>query len=105
MEKGTFASLVDYDSYWSREALNEVDKFCTDDVPQLRSHQKIGYFKGIPPVYADLGQLVTGQKQGRENSQERTMTCNLGLALDDMAAAPLVYQKAVEKGIGTWLPL
>ena len=105
MEEGAFASLVDYDSYWSREALNEVDKFCTDDVPQLRSHQESGYFRGIPPVYADLGQLVTGKKPGRESSQERTMTCNLGLALDDVAAAPLVYEMAVKKGIGTWLPL
>jgi ornithine cyclodeaminase/alanine dehydrogenase len=33
------------------------------------------------------------------------MTANLGLALDDMATAPLIYQLAVEKGIGTWLPL
>jgi ornithine cyclodeaminase/alanine dehydrogenase len=33
------------------------------------------------------------------------MTANLGLAMDDMAVAPLVYQRAVEKGIGTWLSL
>ena len=33
------------------------------------------------------------------------MTANLGLALDDMATAPLIYRRAVEKGIGTWLPL
>jgi ornithine cyclodeaminase/alanine dehydrogenase len=33
------------------------------------------------------------------------MACNLGLALNDMAVAPTIYQKAVEKGIGTWLPL
>lgn len=105
MEEGAFASLVDYDSYWSRKALKEVDKFCTDDVPQLRSHQETGYFKGIPPVYADLGQLVTGQKPGRESPLERTMTCNLGLALDDVAAAPLVYEMAVKNGIGTWLQL
>lgn len=105
MDKGAFATLVDYDSYWSRRAMNEVDKFCTDDISQLRSHQEIGYFKDIPPVHADLGQMVTGQKPGREDPQERTMTCNLGLALDDMAAAPLVYERAVKKGIGTWLPL
>jgi len=42
MEKGAFATLVDYDSYWSRKAMNEVDKFCTDDISQLRSHQEIG---------------------------------------------------------------
>jgi ornithine cyclodeaminase/alanine dehydrogenase-like protein (mu-crystallin family) len=35
----------------------------------------------------------------------RTMTCNLGLALDDMATAPLVFKLAVEKGLGTSLLL
>jgi hypothetical protein len=25
--------------------------------------------------------------------------------MDDMAVAPLVYRRAVEKGLGTWLPL
>jgi ornithine cyclodeaminase/alanine dehydrogenase len=33
------------------------------------------------------------------------MTANLGLALDDMAVAPLIFRKATEKGLGTWLPL
>jgi ornithine cyclodeaminase/alanine dehydrogenase-like protein (mu-crystallin family) len=33
------------------------------------------------------------------------MTANLGLAIDDMAVAPLLYQRAVERGIGIWLPL
>ena len=65
----------------------------------------MGYFQDIPPLHADLGELVTGQKPGREASAERTMAANLGLALDDMAVAPLLYQRAAEKGIGTWLPL
>jgi ornithine cyclodeaminase/alanine dehydrogenase-like protein (mu-crystallin family) len=68
-------------------------------------YQEIGYFQGIPPIYADLGELVAGKKPGRERSEERTMACNLGLALDDMAVAPVIYQRAVEKNIGTWLPL
>ncbi|MBN2409033.1 MAG: ornithine cyclodeaminase family protein [Candidatus Aminicenantes bacterium] len=105
LAEGAFASLVDYDSYWSRAALKEVDKFCTDDVPQLEYSKTLGYFQDIPPVYAELGELVTGRKPGRENPSERTLTCNLGLALDDIAAAPLVYRAAVEKGLGTWLPL
>jgi ornithine cyclodeaminase/alanine dehydrogenase-like protein (mu-crystallin family) len=105
MEEGAFASSVDYDSYWSREALKEIDKFCTDDFSQLKSHQKMGYFQEIPSVHADLGELVTGKKQGRENSRERILACNLGLALDDVAVAPIVYEMAVKKGIGTWLPL
>jgi ornithine cyclodeaminase/alanine dehydrogenase len=105
LEAGAFASLVDYDSYWHPQALREVDKFCTDDVPQLEYHKKVGYFQNVPPVYADLGELVTGRKPGRESAAERTMTCNLGLALDDMATAPLIYRLALERGVGTWLPL
>jgi len=103
LEAGAFASLVDYDSYWHPEALREVDKFCTDDVLQLEYYKQAGYFQNIPAVHADLGELITGRKPGRENRDERTMTCNLGLALDDMATAPLVYKLALKKTIGTWL--
>lgn len=105
LDAGAFASLVDFDSYWDGPAMQEVDKFCTDDIPQLEYYRSIGYFQQIPPVYASLGELVTGQKPGRQSAQERTMTCNLGLALDDMATAPIVYRRAIERGIGTWLPL
>ena len=105
LDEGAFASLVDFDSYWDRAALAEVDKFCTDDLPQLEHYQHVGYFQDIPPVYASLGELVTGQKPGRQSPAERTMTANLGLALDDMATAPIVYKRAVERGIGRWLPL
>jgi len=102
---GAFASLVDFDSYWNPEALHEADKFCTDDVPQLEHYRNIGYFQNIPRVHADLGELVTGRKPGRETSEERNIACNLGLALDDIATAPLIYKCALEKKIGTWLPL
>jgi ornithine cyclodeaminase/alanine dehydrogenase len=105
LEEGAFASLVDYDSYWQRAALKEASKFCTDDLAQLLYYQKAGYFQDIPPVHAELGELATGQKPGRETREERTITANLGLALDDIAVAPLVYRKAVERGAGTWLPL
>ena len=105
LDEGAFASLVDFDAYWHPEAMQECAKFCTDDVAQLRLYQEMGYFQDIPDIHADLGELATSQKPGRETPTERTMTANLGLALDDMTVAPLLYKKAVEKGIGTWLPL
>jgi ornithine cyclodeaminase/alanine dehydrogenase-like protein (mu-crystallin family) len=105
LREGAFASLVDFDSYWHPDALQEADKFCTDDVPQLHHYRDLGHFQNIPPVHADLGELVTGRKPGREEPQERTIACNLGIALDDMATAPLIYERAIKKGIGTCLPL
>jgi ornithine cyclodeaminase/alanine dehydrogenase-like protein (mu-crystallin family) len=103
--EGAFASLVDFDSYWAPAAMQAVDKFVTDDIPQLRHYQEVGYFADIPPVYADLGAIVAGFKPGRESDTERTMACNLGLAMDDMATAPIIYRRAREMGIGTWLDL
>jgi len=105
LDAGAFASLVDFDTYWHPDAMAESDKFCTDDTQQLLHYQQNGYFQNIPALHADLGELVVGQKTGRETSTERTMTANLGLALEDMAVAPLIYQRALEKGIGTLLAL
>jgi ornithine cyclodeaminase/alanine dehydrogenase len=105
LDQGAFASLVDYDAYWQPAAMHEADKFCTDDRSQFESTRQGGHFPDIPEVHADLGELATGQKPGRETPEERTMTANLGLALNDMAVAPLIYNKAKEKGIGTWLAL
>jgi ornithine cyclodeaminase/alanine dehydrogenase len=104
LDEGSFASLVDFDSYWHPEAMKEVDLFCTDDHAQLNSYIQAGYLLDIPPVHADLGELVAGIKPGRTTAAERTITANLGLAMDDMAVAPTIYQRALEIEIGRWLP-
>lgn len=105
LDRGAFASLVDFDSYWEPAAMKEVDKFCTDDLEQFEYYKSVGYFQDAPQVHADLGELVAGRKPGRETAQERTIACNLGLAIDDMAVAPSIFHRAVENGVGTWLPL
>ena len=105
LEEGAFASLVDFDSYWHPDAMREADKYCTDDISQLRYYQEAGFFQDIPALHADLGELVAEKKPGREKPEERTMAVNLGLALDDMAVAPKIYERALEKGMGTRLPL
>jgi len=105
LEMGAFACPIDFDSYWQGGALVQADKLVTDDIDQLKYYREIGYFQSTPEPFADLGQIVAGKKPGRESDTERIISLNLGLALDDMAIAPLVYQRARERGIGTVLPL
>ena len=102
---GAFASLVDFDSYWQGAALRQADRLATDDHAQMRYYRQSGYFKDTPEPYADLGELITGQKPGRQRPDERTMTINLGLALEDMATAIRIYHRALSKGLGVELPL
>jgi ornithine cyclodeaminase/alanine dehydrogenase len=102
---GSFASAVDFDSYWQGAALRQADKIATDDLAQMRYYREEGYFRETPEPYADLGEIATGKKPGRESDEERTITINLGLALEDMATAIRVYRQAVQRGIGRELPL
>jgi ornithine cyclodeaminase/alanine dehydrogenase len=105
LKPGGFASAVDFDSYWTGSALREMDKISTDDLAQFEYYKQVGYFKETPQPYADLGEIVTGNKPGRESETSRTMAINLGLAMDDMAVAPEIFRLAVEKDLGTRLPL
>lgn len=102
---GAFASPVDYDSYWKPEVFARADKVFTDDIAQLEYNRAVGYFQHFPTKLFDLGDLVAGKVPGRETAAERIFAVNLGLALDDMATAPLVYRRALELGVGIELDL
>ncbi len=82
-----------------------MDKFCTDDKDQLTYYQKLGYFHGIPEVYAELSEVVAHKKHGREKPEERIMSMNLGLAIEDLATAKLIYEEAKKADVGFRLPL
>ena len=85
--------------------MRQNDRLAQDDNAKMEYYRHEGYFKETPKPYADLGELAARKKPGRESDDERTMSMNLGLALDDMATAIRVYQLARAKGIGVELPL
>ncbi len=105
IKPGTFASAVDFDSYITPAAMAQMDRVSTDDHGQFQYYKSVGYFQNTPEPYADLGELAAGLKSGRQSPKERTLAINLGLALDDMAVAPAIYEAARQKGLGTTLPL
>jgi ornithine cyclodeaminase/alanine dehydrogenase-like protein (mu-crystallin family) len=104
-KNGGFACPIDFDSYWKPEAIHSMGKFCTDDLEQLAYYEMQGYFSNIPKVYAELSEIVGGEKHGREMPQERIMSMNLGLAIEDMATAKLVYDRARQMNAGMMLQL
>lgn len=105
MKPGSFASAVDFDSYFTGGAMQQMDRISTDDHAQFQYYKSVGYFQETPDPNADLGELVAGIKPGRGSEVERTMAINLGLAMDDMAVAPEIYNRAKAKGLGTTLSL
>jgi len=51
-------------------------------------------------ISAELGEILSGQKQGRWNEEEITLFKSVGLAVQDVAVAALVYREASLAGLG-----
>ena len=54
----------------------------------------------LPEAVYELGQVIAGQVPGRRGPEDITLFASQGLALEDMAAARVVYDRAVERDVG-----
>ena len=52
----------------------------------------------------ELGQVVAGSVQGRGEADSITLFESLGVAIEDVAVARYVYEKAVVQGVGERVP-
>jgi len=105
LKEGVLALPIDFDSSWQTAAMRGCDKFYVDDQNQFEYYRTVGYFKGAPTRHVDLGQVVAGFAAGRENGRERIMAMNLGLAIEDMACAVKIYERALDRGLGLTVAL
>jgi alanine dehydrogenase len=51
-------------------------------------------------VHAELGEVIAGRKKGRSSDDDVIVFDSTGLALEDVAAAAIVYERAVRDGRG-----
>jgi ornithine cyclodeaminase/alanine dehydrogenase-like protein (mu-crystallin family) len=51
----------------------------------------------------ELGQVIVGRHAGRRHPQDVTLFKSLGIAIEDVAVAARVYQKAQAEGVGVWI--
>jgi len=56
-------------------------------------------------IYAELGEIVTGEKAGRETDDERIYFSPVGMGTEDLTVAYRIYESAVKRGIGRRLKL
>jgi ornithine cyclodeaminase len=91
-------------------AYRAVDKVVVSDLDvvkeaaDMRRMLEAGEFTEAE-VWADLADVVTGRKPGRETPRERIVIRASGLVTQDVAMCHFVYQEAVRRGIGTRLPI
>ena len=109
VQPGTFVAAVGADS----DIKQEIDpllfaraKVVVDDIEQCATigdlhHALAAGIVSRADVHAELADLIAGRKPGRTSHDEVTLFDSTGVALEDVAAAVLVYQRAIERGMGS----
>ncbi len=92
------------------DLLDVMDKVVVDDWREARSgrfgalrrHVDTGRL-GPRNLHAELGQIVAGQRPGRERADERILLWHRGLSILDIAVGALILRRAADAGAGTML--
>lgn len=108
VEEGTHFNCIGADAPGKEEldpSILKRSKIVVDDWEQA-SHSgeiNIPLSRGLitrENVWAEIGEVVAGLKEGRTRPDEITVFTSTGLAIQDAVTAQIAYKKALEKGIG-----
>lgn len=112
LKPGCHVSAIGADTGAKRELMTSViekcDKHVVDFIPQafVVGDFKVPKEEGVikeEDIYAELGEIVAGKKNGRESPEEITMFKATGLAIQDVGTASKVFELAMAKGVGITL--
>ena len=92
---------------------SEIDRYVVNraSLVTIDSREELGLEAGsllqpfetgvvIPEAVRELGQVIAGQVPGRQAPEDITLFASQGIPLEDLAVARLVYDRAVEEGVG-----
>ena len=84
---------------FEKDIIKKMDVVVVDDWAQFSSFAKSDYSLPLSPD-AEIGEIVAGDKPGRENDKHRIINFNVGLAIDDIIVADEVLKIARERKLG-----
>lgn len=102
LEPGMFIAKVGSYQEIDFGVLTEADKLVVDwwEYVSHRIPEIIETNTRREDVYAELAEVVSGTKKGRENDLEKILFISIGMGVEDVAVALYVYRRAKEIGIG-----
>jgi alanine dehydrogenase len=110
---GTHINAIGADAKGKQElqsTLTKMAKVFVDDLAQAvhSGEVNVPISEGVllpEDIYAQIGEVLTGKKPGRESETEITIFDSTGLGIQDVATGFAVYEKALLTGRGMKLPL
>lgn len=106
IEPGALLLPVDFDSYWEWKTFERSGKFLVDSLAEMEYFMTVGYLaNGLPPLHAEIGEVVAGVKPGREDDDELIVDMNIGMGVEDMVVGQEIFRRACDRGLGRILPV
>jgi ornithine cyclodeaminase len=103
----TFVSLARREmdpAGWANFDKTVIDDWdCNMTMKPFRDMLEAGQFDRAR-LHAQIGEVVAGEKPGRERDDERILVHTTGLVSQDVAIASWIYEKALKLGLGIALP-
>lgn len=110
LQPGAFVSNISIMDL-KKDVFLQADKVVVDDWEQANREKKIlnqlvieGHFSR-ERLHAELGEIIIGAKPGRQTQDEIIVLNPMGIAIEDLACAQQIYQKALNSGVGNNLSL
>ena len=90
---------------WDPEVFRKADKVICDSIPQCleRGETRNAIVNGViteEQIYAEIGEVLLGNKAGRETDDEITVFDTTGMGVQDNVTAVKVYETAKANGYG-----
>ena len=98
---GTFGRELDAETVAASRVFVEWRGAVTSP-PPAGAHELQGM---DPDAVTEVGEVIAGKRAGRQSRDEITLYKSTGHAVEDAATARLVYDRALEQGVGTRLTL
>ncbi len=105
---GTHINAIGADAPGKEELDPEIlkrSKVVVDDIPQASHSGEVNVpisenLFSVKDICCQLGEVIAGKKKGRTKDSDITVFDSTGLAIQDVATANMVYQKALRANIG-----
>lgn len=99
---GCVICAIDFDASVDPEIAQAADTFVVDDLAQYRHYRELGHFGGYPESPVELVDVAASPEA---HAGDLAVYVPLGLALEDVALAARIFERARDAAIGERLAL
>jgi len=106
IRNGQTLICLDCHTVYEDAVYKRADKYYVDSIEQHELLVGYGYYPyGLPVITGETGTAAAGLCPRRENREELVIFNNVGMAVEDMMCARMIFDRALTQGLGIKLPL